>query len=101
GGRVVAGHSVGPAYLSWGLSGIAFDNEDTDLWEDSYGTDFDLTFRGAQLTGEFAYTHLRERHASREWSFYLQQVVPIYGPLYGVFRYEHVVSRTGTTNNGE
>jgi hypothetical protein len=101
GGRVVAGHGVGPAYLGWGLSGTAFENEDTDLWEDSYGTDFDLTLWGNQLTGEFAYSRLRERDASHEWSFYLQHVVPLYGPLYGVLRFEHVEARSGPATNGE
>jgi hypothetical protein len=100
GGRVVAGHTVGPAYLSLGLSGIGFENRDTGRWEDAYGTDFELTLRGNHLTGEFAYSHLREAGASRELSFYVQDVVPLYRQLYGVLRFEHVEPREGSTVNG-
>ena len=101
GGRVVAGHSIGPAYLAWGASATAFENTDTNLWEDAYGTDVDLTYRGNQLTGEFAYSRLRQRDASRETSFYVQDVVPLVGTLYGVLRFEHIEPRRGPTVNGE
>ncbi len=101
GGRVVVGHTLGSAYLALGLSTVAFENRDTDRWEDAYGTDLDLTIRGNHLTGEFAYSRLREARAAREWSFYLQDVIPLYGPLYGVVRFEHVVPREGPTVNGE
>ncbi len=100
GGRVVAGHSLGSAYLGVGLSGTAFDNRDTHRWEDAYGTDFDLTAWGNHLTGEFAYSHLRETDARREWGFYLQDVVPLYGTLYGVVRFEHVEPGRGRAANG-
>jgi hypothetical protein len=99
GGRAVAGHTLGPAYLALGLSGVAYENKDTDLWEDSYGSDFELTIRGNQLTGEFAYTRLREARG-HEWSFYLQDVVPLYGRLFGVLRFEHVEPRRGPVGNG-
>jgi hypothetical protein len=101
GGRVVAGHILGSAYLALGMSVGAFDNQDTDLWEDSYGTDLDLTWWSNHLTGEFAYTHLREAHASHEWSFYLQDVFPLYGKLFGVLRFEHVEARRQPAVNGE
>ena len=101
GSRLVAGHTLGPAYLALGLSTVAFENRDTDRWEDAYGADLDFTLRGNHLTGEFAYSRLREAHASREWSFYLQDVVPLYGPLFGVTRFEHVVPREGPTVNGQ
>ncbi len=100
GARVVAGHTLGAAYLTLGLSGLAFENRDTDRWEDAYGADLELNFRGNHLMGEFAYSRLREANASREWSFYLQDVVPLYGPLYGVVRFEHVEPRIGPTVNG-
>src|SRR5262245_43729501 len=101
GGRAVAGHTLGPAYLALGVSGLAFDNKDTQRWEDAYGADADLTIWGNHLTGEFAYSHLRQPHASREWSFYVQDVVPLYGPLYGVLRLEHVEPRRGRAVNGQ
>jgi hypothetical protein len=101
GGRVVAGHILGPAYLALGLSATAFENRDTNLWEDAYGADLDLTIRGNHLTGEFAYSHLREADADREWSFYLQDVFPLYGTLYGVLRFEHVEARRGPAVNGQ
>jgi len=100
GGRVVAAHTLGSAYLALGLSGVAFDNRDTNRWEDSVGTDADLTLLGNHITGEFAYTRVRETKASDEWSFYVQDVVPLYGQLYGVLRFEHVVPRRGPTVNG-
>ena len=100
GGRAVAGHTLGRAYLALGFSAIGFKNVDTDRWEDAYGADLDLTFRGNRLTGEFAYSHLREPGASREWSFYLQDVVPLYRTLYGVVRFEHVEPRDGPAVNG-
>jgi len=101
GGRVVAGHTLGSAYLALGLSGVAFENKDTNRWEDAYGTDLDLTALGNHLTGEFAYSRLREANASHEWSFYVQDVVPLYRQLYGVVRLEHVEPRRGPTVNGQ
>jgi hypothetical protein len=101
GGRLVAGHSFGPAYLALGVSGTAFKNEDTDRWEDSYGTDLDLTVWGNHLIGEFAYTHFHEADASRELSFYLQDVIPLFGPLYGVLRFEYIDPPSGPTVNGQ
>lgn len=100
GGRAVAGHTLGGAYLVLGLSAIGFKNVDTHRWEDAYGTDLELTIRGNRLTGEFAYSHLREPGASREWGFYLQDVVPLYRTLYGVLRFEHVEPREGPAVNG-
>src|SRR5262249_16836332 len=100
GTRFVAGHTLGSGYLALGLSTVAFDNQDTNRWEDSYGTDPDLTLLGNHVTGELAYTRIREAKASNEWSFYVQDVVPLYRQLYGVLRIEHVVPRRGPTVNG-
>src|SRR5215510_11678191 len=100
GGRMVAGHTLGPASLAVGVSGVAFDDLDTNRWEDSYGTDFDLTIRGNHLQGEFAYTKFRNVRASQEWSFYLQEVVPLYRELYGVLRFEFIDPRTGSDVTG-
>jgi hypothetical protein len=100
GARAVAGHTLGAAYLALGLSTVHFENVDTDRWEDAYGADLDLTFLGNRLTGEFAYSHLREPGASHEWSFYVQDVVPLYRTLYGVFRFEHVEPARGPVVNG-
>ena len=44
---------------------------------------------------------IREANASDEWSFYLQDAVPLYGRLYGVLRFEHVEPRRGPVVNGE
>jgi hypothetical protein len=101
GGRVAAGRSLGPAYAAWGFSVTGFRNRDTGRWEDSYGTDFDVTVARNHLTGELAYSHLREAHASRDWGLYVQDVVPLYGALYGVLRYEHTAPRSGPAVNGE
>jgi hypothetical protein len=100
GARAVFGHGVGSAYLAMGLSSVVFRNRDTGRWEDAYGADLDVTVWGNHLTGECAYSHLRETHAAREWSFYLQDVVPLYGGVYGVLRFEHVEPRQGPTANG-
>lgn len=100
GGRFVAGHALGRAYLAWGLSGTVFENRDTDRWEDAYGTDVDLTVWGHHLTGEFAYSHLRENGAAREWGLYIQDVVPLFGAFSGVFRFEHTEPRDGPAVNG-
>lgn len=101
GGRFVAAHTLGPAFVSTGLSVVGFKNSDTDLWEDSYGCDLDLTLWGNQVMGEFAYTHLRETDASHEWGVYLQDALPLYGNLYGVLRFEHVEPRQGPVANGQ
>jgi hypothetical protein len=98
--RAVVGHTLGPAYLALGTSGIGFKNEDTERWEDAYGVDLDLTVWRNHLTAEFAYSHLRERRASRELSFYVQDVFPLYGTLSGVLRFEHIEPRRGTVVNG-
>ena len=100
GGRVVAGHTLGAAYVAVGASAIAFENRDTDRWEDAYGTDVEATLGGNHLMGEFAYSRVREPGARDEWSFYVQDVVPLYGPLYGVVRLEHVEPRRGRVVNG-
>lgn len=100
GARTVAGHALGPGYAALGISGVAWRNADTHRWEDAYGADVDLALWGTELTGELAYSRLREKHASREWSFYLQDVVPLYRTLYGVLRVEHVEARIGPTTNG-
>ena len=101
GGRIVAAHTLGPAYVGVGLSAVGFKNRDTGLWEDAYGGDLDITAWGNQLTGEFAYSHLRESEATREWGFYLQDALPLYGSLYGVLRFEHFEPRQGSVVNGE
>ena len=100
GGRMVAGHTLGAAYVAVGTSVAAFDNRDTERWEDAYGTDIDLSVWGNHLTGEFAYSRIREPNASDEWSFYLQDVQPLYRSLYGVGRFEHIEPRRGPVVNG-
>ena len=100
GGRVVASHTLGRAYLALGLSALAFENSDTNRWEDSYGTDVELTLGGNHLSGEFAYTRRRDTGATREWGFYLQDVIPLYGRLYGVIRFEHEEPVHGPAVNG-
>jgi hypothetical protein len=101
GARVVAAHALGSAYVAIGASAIGFKNVDTNRWENSEGADLDVTFLRTHLTGELAYTHVREPGASDEFSFYLQDVIPLYGSLFGVFRYEHIAPRRGPTVNGE
>jgi hypothetical protein len=100
GGRVAVSHSVGPAYAGLGCSGVSFRNRDSGRWEDAYGADVALTLFDHEIMGEFAYSHLREIDASREWGLYLQDVVPLYGSLYGVTRYEHFEPRQGPVVNG-
>lgn len=100
GGRIVGGRSLGSSYLSVGLSAIGFKNQDTHLWEDAYGSDVELTMCRHQLMGEFAYSHLREPGASREWGFYLQDAWPLYGSLDGVARFEHAATRQGPVLDG-
>ncbi len=101
GARAMVGHALGAVYLALGTSAIAFRNADTAEWEDAYGVDFDLTgWGGNRLSGEFAYSHLREPRARHEWSFYVQDTLPIYGGLFGVLRFEHVEPRRGPVANG-
>ena len=100
GGRVAAAHSLGLAYAEVGLSSVAFRNRDSDRWEDAYGADGTLTVGGHDIMGEFAYSHLREVDASHEWGLYVQDVVPFYGSLYGVGRFEHFEPRHGRVVNG-
>jgi hypothetical protein len=98
--RTVTGHEIADAYLAVGASGIVFKSQDTKNWEDAYGADFDLTFWGNRLSGEFAYSHLRESGAHDEWSVYLQDTIPLYQQLFGVLRYEHIEPRRGPVVNG-
>jgi len=95
GARVTAAHELGPAYAAVGLSGSGFEDRSTREWANITGADIDVALWGNQLTGEFAYTHLRAPDVSREYGFYLQDAVPIHGSLYGVARIEHFVPRTG------
>jgi hypothetical protein len=100
GGRVVAAHTIGRAYATLGASTIAFENRDTGRWEDSYGADLDLTLPGNHVIGEFAYTRHPEPGTPHEWSLYVQDVVPIYRTLYGVFRFEHIDPADHRSVNG-
>lgn len=102
GARITAGHAVGPAYAALGLTGSGFeDRVETRDWANITGVDLDVTLWGNQLTGEFAYTHLRSPQVSREFGFYLQDAVPIHGSLYGVARVEHFVPRVGDPVNAQ
>jgi hypothetical protein len=101
GGRAVVGHTLGSGYVAFGTSAIAFDNRDTEHWESSYGCDVDATFFGHELTAEFAYTRFHRAQAASEWSFYVQDVIPIYGGLFGVVRLEHIDPAHGRTSDGQ
>lgn len=54
-----------------------------------YGIDFLWSWRGAELSGEFAYRALdRDKKRADEQGHYLQAVLPVWRPLYAVARYE-------------
>ena len=100
GGRVSAGRSLGPAYLELGASGLGFLNEDTDDWQDGFGTDFACTAWGNYLQGELAYGRQLTAGSSPQWGLYVQDALPIVNGLWGVVRFEHFDPDTGPAVNG-
>ena len=102
GGRAAVGRTLGSAYGTLGLNVAGFEDHGTRRWAEAYGTDFEVTWRGAQLTGELVYEHLRGP-ASKQYGFYVQAAVPIphVDDLYGVLRIEHFRPRHGAAGTGE
>lgn len=102
GGRTAIGRALGSAYATLGLNVAGFEDHGTRRWAETYGTDFEVTWRGAQLSSEFVYEHLRGP-ASRQYGFYVQAAVPmpVVNDLYGVLRIEHFRPRHGARGTGE
>lgn len=101
GGRFAAAHTLGPTYVGTGMSAVAFKNSDTNLWEDTYGCDIEVTLWNNQFMGEFAYDRLRKNDPSHEWGLYLQDALPLYGNVFAVLRFEHFEPRQGPVVNGQ
>lgn len=95
GGRTAVGRALGAAYGTLGLNVAGYEDHRTRRWAEGYGGDVEVTYRGAHLSGEVVYTHLRGPDVSREFGFYLQGVVPVARGLYGVARLEHFQPRRG------
>ena len=100
GGRFAVGRALGPAYATFGLNAMGFEDAESERWAEAYGADLEATFRGHQLMGEFEYTRLRGPGAPRELGFYLQDAIPITSTLYGVLRAEYIDLREGAGTGG-
>jgi len=100
GGRISAGHQIGAAYAAIGANGAGFEDDETHHWADVSGVDLDVSVAGNKLTGEFAYKHLNGPDVSREWGWYVQDVIPVRGPLYLIARAESFHGRRGRPITG-
>ena len=100
GGRVAAGHSLGPAFGTVGLNGATFEDGDTKRWAETLGADGEIDAWGHQLTGEFVYSRLRGPSVMREWGLYLQDTVPLVDTLYLILRLDYIQPRTGSDSVG-
>jgi hypothetical protein len=101
GGRLSAGRDVGPAYLDLGASGVAFQNEATEKWQDGFGTDFACTAWGNYLQAEFAYGRQLTAGADPQLGFYVQDALPITTGLWGVVRIDYLDPANGGALNGQ
>jgi hypothetical protein len=105
GGRLSGGRDIGPAYLEFGASGVGFENEATDKWQDGFGTDFACTGWGNFLQAEFAYGRQLTAGADPQLGFYVQDAVPLPFPftktLWGVVRIDYLDPDKGPVVNGQ
>ncbi len=101
GGRVAAGHQLGPAYAAVGVNAAGFEDGKDDVWADASGVDLDVSLYGHTITGELSYKHLHGGAPAREWGWYLQDVIPIRGRLYAVGRIEQFQPTSGPPVTGE
>lgn len=103
GGRIVAGHEVGAAYLSAGLNAAGAERRHSTGLQPVAGADLNVSVAGHDLLGEFAYARSPENRIDDEWGLYLQDAIPLplRDDLYGIVRYEHFRSfREGTIDAG-
>ena len=94
--------AFGPAYLEVGASGVAFDNEATNEWQDGFGTDFACTGWGNYLQAEFAYGRQFTAGADPQSGFYVQDaLLPSSTGLWGVSASTTSIRRAGRAVNGQ
>ncbi len=102
GGRLVAAHSVGPAYLTIGLSSGGAERRKQNGLQPMAGADLNLSIGDNDLLGEFVYARSPEDGIDDEWGVYLQDSVPLRQNLWGVVRYEHFRSfSNGSIDGGQ
>jgi hypothetical protein len=105
GGRVAAGHAVGPAFMAVGLNALGFHPAGWPGWSTVTGADLDLTLAAHHVTGEFIFRISPNGRLTRQ-GLYLQDVipltpiVPVVRDLYGVLRFEQVQQGHGPTGVG-
>jgi hypothetical protein len=95
GGRVAAGHVLGPAFAAVGLNALGFRPQGYDGWTTVTGADLDVTLADHHITGEFTFRISPAGQLTKQ-GLYLQDVIPLtpFVPmvreLYGVLRFEQL-----------
>lgn len=101
GGRVVASRSFGEAYAAVGLNAAGFRSHDGSRpWATATGIDLELSVAGHELTGELTY-RVPTTGGRTEHGLYLQDAIPLIGPLHGVLRFEYFRPRRGPAAVGQ
>lgn len=105
GGRVAAGHALGPAFMALGLNALGFRPAGWSEWATVTGADLDVTLADHHVTGEFTFRISPSGRLTRQ-GLYLQDVipltpfVPVVRELYGVLRFEQVQPGHGPSGVG-
>jgi hypothetical protein len=94
GARFATGHSLGAAFATFGLDGLAFEDAQTDRWAQTLGADVEVDLGGQQILSEFAYSQLHG-DVSRQLGLYVQDAIPIAANLAGVLRFDYFQPRRG------
>jgi hypothetical protein len=101
GGRMVAAHQLGAAYLSVGLNVAGAERNHHGGLQPVAGADVNLSLAGNDLLGELVYARSPQGGGRDQLGYYLQDAVPLRDDLYAVARYEHFrPSRGGTIDAG-
>ena len=105
GGRVAAGHEIGPAFMALGLNALGFHPAGWSGWATVTGADLDVTLAEHHVTGEFTVRISPDGRLTRQ-GLYLQDVIPL-RPLvpvarefYGVLRFEQIQQGQGSSGVG-
>lgn len=105
GGRVAAGHALGPAFAALGLNAAGFRPHDGTDWWTVTGLDLDVAVGGHQLTGELTFRIPPNGRRTLQ-GLYLQDVIPLEPLLpcarefYGVLRFEQMQPTRGPSAVG-
>lgn len=100
GGRLAAGHALGPTFTTLGLNATGFRDDGARNWITAVGFDLELLVGGHDITGELTYREPTGRGRARH-GLYLQDAFPLVGDLYGVLRFEYFQPQRGSAAVGQ